>query len=52
MSKKNEKKITAKIYLIVFALTETEDHINPFQVDLPSPHHQIFDIFRWLERVA
>ena len=49
---KKMKKLTAKIYLIVSALTETKDHINPFQVDLPSPHHQIFDIFRWLERVA
>ena len=46
------KKITAEIYLIVCALTETKDHINPFQVDHPSPHHQIFDIFMWLERVA
>ena len=46
------KKINCQKYLIVCALTETEDHINPFQVDLPSPHHQIFDIFRWLERVA
>ena len=50
MSKKNEKKITAKIYFIVFALTETEDHINPFQADLPSPHNQVFDTFRWSER--
>ena len=35
MLRKNEKKITAKIHLIVRALTEAEDHINPFQVDLP-----------------
>ena len=32
-------KKTAKIYLIICPLTETEDHINPFKVDLPSPHH-------------
>ena len=41
---KKWKKLTAKIYLIVCALTETKDHINPFQVDLLSPHHQFFDI--------
>ena len=46
------KKITAKIYLIVCALAETKDHINPFQDNLPSPRNQIFDIFRWLERLA
>ena len=33
------KKLSAKIYIFVFSLTETEDHINPFQVDLLSPHH-------------
>ena len=49
MLKKMKKKLTGKIYLIVCALTETKYHINPFQVDLPSPHHQFFDIFRWLE---
>ena len=36
--RKNEKNWLPK-YLIVCALTETEDHINPFQVHLPSPHH-------------
>ena len=25
--------------LVVCALTEAEDNINPFQVDPPSPHH-------------
>ena len=49
--KKKWKKLTAKICLIVCALTETEDHINPFQADLSSPHHQVFDTFRWSERV-
>ena len=39
MFTKNEKKITAKKHLIVCALPETEDHINSFQVDLPSPHY-------------
>ena len=34
-----KKKITAKKYLIACALPETEDHINSFQVDLPSPYH-------------
>ena len=52
MFKKMKKKITVKIYLLVCDLTETKDHINPFQVDLPSPHHHIFDNFMWLERVA
>ena len=33
------KKLTAKIYLIVCVLTEAEDHINPFQVDLPCLRH-------------
>ena len=46
------KKLTVKISLIVCALTETKDHINRFQVDLPSPHHRFLDIFRWLEKVA
>ena len=45
MFKKNWKKLTTKIYIIVCALTETKDHINPFQVDLSSPHHQFFDFF-------
>ena len=49
---RKKKKLTAKIYLIAFALTETKDHISPFQVDLPPLHHQFFDIFRWLERVV
>ena len=35
---KNEKK-TAKRNLIFFALPETEDHINQFQVAFLSPHH-------------
>ena len=52
MSKKKRKKLIAKIYLIACALTETKDQINPFQVDRSSPHHQFFDIFRRLERVA
>ena len=39
MFRKKWKNLTAKTYLIVCALTETEDHINPFQVDLPCPHH-------------
>ena len=49
MLRKNEKKsnnnnnnkkkeVTAKKYLIVCALPET-DHINSFQVDIPSPCH-------------
>ena len=50
MSKKNEKKLIAKIYLIACALTETEDHINPFQAGLHSPHNQVFDTFSWSER--
>ena len=42
MFRKNEKKkiiITAKKFLIVFALPETEDHINSFQINLPPPYH-------------
>ena len=49
---KNEKKLTAKKYVIVCALLETEDHINSFQVDFPSIYQSknlrktlIFDIF-------
>ena len=34
-----ENMLTAKKYLIVCALPETEDHVNPFQVDYPSSHH-------------
>ena len=30
------KKLTAEIHLIVCALTETEDHINPFEADISS----------------
>ena len=37
--RKKFKKLTAKIYLIDCALPETEDHINSFQVDVPSPRH-------------
>ena len=40
MFRKNEKKLTAKKYLIVCALPETEDHINSFQVKFPSLYHQ------------
>ena len=32
-------KLTAKKYRMVCALPETEDHINSFQVVLPSPNH-------------
>ena len=46
------KKLTAKIYLIVWALTETGDHINPFEADISSPQHQVFDTFKWLEKVT
>ena len=49
---KKWKKLTAKIYLIVCALTETKDHINPFHTKLPSPHHQVSDTSRWSERVT
>ena len=37
MFRKNEKKLTAKKYLIVCALPETEDS---FQVKFPSLYHQ------------
>ena len=34
-----KKKKYCKKYLIVCALTETEDHINSFQVEVHSPCH-------------
>ena len=42
MFRKNGKKknlIIAQKHLIVCPLPETEDHINSFQVDVPSPYH-------------
>ena len=41
---KKWKKLTDKIYLIVCALIKAKYHIIPFQVYLPSPHHQFFVI--------
>ena len=37
--KKNKKLVIAQKHLIVRPLPETEDHINSFQVDVPSPYH-------------
>ena len=37
--RKNEEKKYCKKYLIVCAFTETEDHINSFQVKVDSPCH-------------
>ena len=34
-----KKKKYCKKYLIVCALTETEDHVNSFQVEVHSPCH-------------
>ena len=34
-----KKKKYCKKYLIVCALTETEDHVNSFQVEVNSPCH-------------
>ena len=34
----DEKKSIAKKYLIACALPETEDHIDSFQADVPSPY--------------
>ena len=39
MKKKNKKLVIAQKHLIVRPLPETEDHINSFQVDVPSPYH-------------
>ena len=36
---KKKKKKTAKNFLIVCAFSENENHINSFQVDVPSPYH-------------
>ena len=36
---KNEKELTAKNYAIVYALPETENHINSFQFDFHSLYH-------------
>ena len=50
------KKKYCKKYLIACALTETEDHINSFQVEVHSMSSEnlwkplVFDIFRWLNR--
>ena len=53
--KKKLKQRTAKKYVIDFALSETVDHINSFQVDFPSPHHLktsgFSNVSRCLERV-
>ena len=46
---------TARKDLIICSLPETEDHINSFQVNLPSAHHlktSGFCYFGWLETVA
>ena len=39
MFRQNKKKLTGKNRITVCALPETEDHINSFQVDFPSPDH-------------
>ena len=39
LEKKNEKKLTAKKYVTVCVLPETEDHINLFQVNFLSLYH-------------
>ena len=53
--KKKKKKNDCQNNLTVCALPETENRVNSFQVDLYPPHHRkisVFDIFRWLKRVA
>ena len=53
---KMKKKKCCKKYLIVCTLTETEDHINSFQVEVHSMSSEnlwkplVFDIFSWLNR--
>ena len=54
---KMEKKLTAKKYVIVCALPETEDRINSFQVKFPSlyclkasANLYFLIFFTWLER--